>query len=328
MMQKKADPTMAGVLLGFLSFALFSISDASVKLIEGSLPPYESAFFGAMFGLVVLPFLMQRGDRPRDIFASRNRRLWLVRFISYPIGVMGSVTAFTLLPMAEAFCLIFLLPAYVTVMSRLFLHEQIGPRRWLAVLVGFIGVLVVLRPGFRELSVGHFGAILAGLGGAVSVITFRMADTGEKRISLMGAGVMGGVIVCFFAMLPQFRWPGAMEWVWLAGYGLLAALANLVLMRATAMAPAALIGPTQYSQMLWAVVLGYLIFGDSIDLPTVLGILLIVGSGLMTLKRERIRGTPLPPPVTATTANAAVALMPEPPVADEAAEGSTNPARE
>lgn len=311
MTREKADPAVSGVLLGFAAFALFSFSDASVKLIEGSLPPYESAFFGAIFALLVLPFLRKPGDRWTDILVTTRRGQWLVRFISYPIGVMGSVTAFTLLPMAEAFCLIFLLPAFVTVMSRFFLHEQIGLRRWLAVLVGFVGVMAVLRPGFRDLSVGHIGAVLAGLGGAISVITFRIADPSEKKISLVGAGILGGILVCFFAMLPGFAWPSAWQWLLLAAYGLLAALANVVLMRATALAPAAWVGPTQYSQMIWAVILGYLIFGDHIDLPTLAGIVLIVGSGLMTLMRERVRGTPLPPPVTATNNSAAAALMPD-----------------
>ncbi len=305
------DPVFLGLMLGFLSFALFSFSDASVKLIEGSLPPVESAFFGALFGLAVLPFLRKPAEPWRDIFATTHRPLWLLRFLSYPIGVMGSVTAFTLLPMAEAFALIFLQPAYVTVISTLFLKEKVGARRWLAVLIGFVGVLIVLRPGFRELSLGHLGAVIAGLGGAIAVITFRVADPAEKKISLFGAGIIGGVLVCGLVMLPGFRWPDAMQWLWLAGYGLLAALANLSMMVATRLAPASWIGPTQYSQMLWAILFGYLLFGDHLDRYMVIGIVLIVASGLLTLLRERQRNIPLPTPLAASNPQAAATLRPD-----------------
>lgn len=307
----RADSLTKGILLGFASFAIFSFSDASVKLIKGALPPYESAFFGALFAALVIPTLLRPGDRWTDVFATTDRRLWLLRFFAYAVGVIGSVTAFTHLPMAEAFVLIFLQPAFVTMMSVVFLKEQVGVRRWSAVAVGFVGVLIVLRPGFRELSIGHLGALFAGLGGAVSVITYRAVGGQEKKASLFGAGILGGIVVCGLTMIPDFVMPTPREWLLLAGYGLLAALANLLLMYAAFHAPAAYVSPTQYSQMLWAILLGYVVFGDPVDAPMLVGIVLIVGSGLMTLMRERTRGTPLPPPVATADHQAAIALTPD-----------------
>ena len=96
----------------------------------------------------------------------------------------------------------------------------------------------------------------------------------------------------------------------MAGYGLLAAVANVLTMWAARQAPAAYIGPTQYSQMVWAILLGYVLFGDGVDLPMVLGIVLIVAAGLLTLIRENVRGTPLPPSV-AGERHVAAALVPE-----------------
>ena len=306
----QTDQTTKGVLLAFASFAAFSFSDAAVKMIEGALSAYEMAFLGALFGLAGLPFLLKPGDRWTDVFRTTNRPLWLLRFVSNSLGVLGSVVAFTYLSMAEAFALIFLLPSFVTIMSVIFLKESVGIKRWSAVVIGFLGVLIVLRPGFRELSIGHLGAIFGGLSGAISIVIFRAIGPREKNISLYGAGVLGVLVVCGLLMLPDFRLPSAIEWLMLAGYGLLAALATVLLMYAANHAPAAVIGPTQYSQMLWAVIFGYLVFGDTIDLPMLLGILLIIGSGLLTLAREKARNVPLPRSV-ATDPQASVVTKPE-----------------
>ena len=280
-----------GVLLGFASFALFSFSDASVKLVQGRVPPTESAFFGAVLGLAVICFAPGQGGRWRGVFATTSRPLWLLRFFALPISIIGSVIAFTHLSMAEAFVLIFLQPAFVTVLSVLFLKESVDFRRWSAVVIGFVGVLVVLRPGFRTLGVGHLGAVFAGLGGAVSVVVFRALGNRENTRSLFGAGMFGGVVVCGLLMIPRFIVPDAWQSLELLSYGLLAAFAYLLLMRAALYAPAAQLGPTQYSQMLWAILLDKLLFGTAVDLLTLTGIGLIIGSGLLALMREKHRAT-------------------------------------
>jgi S-adenosylmethionine uptake transporter len=275
-----------GVLLGFASFAAYAISDAFVKSLHGSVPPYESVFFGALFGLTALPFIMAKGDRWRDVVTAQRPALWWVRAVAGAVGNIASVTAFTLLPMAEVFTLIFLMPIFVTLLSVLFLKEHVGWRRWSAVFVGFAGVLIVLRPGFRELGLGHLAALICGLFAAASVVALRMAGQHEKRISLYGAGVVGPLVAGGLLMIPRFAWPNLHEWELLAGYGLLAALAGVLLMYATLIAPANRVAPTQYSQMLWAIGFGYWLFGDKLDWPMLVGIVLILGAGLFTLVRE------------------------------------------
>ena len=275
-----------GVLLGFMAFAAFALSDAFVKLLHGSLPPYEAVFFGAVLGLTALPFIKGRGDRWRDVVRAQRQGLWLVRAVASAIGSISAVVAFTALPMAEAFALIFLLPIFVTILSVLVLKEHVGWRRWSAVVAGFIGVLVVLRPGFRVLGIGHLAAIICGLSGAISMIALRMAGPHEKRITLYGAGMIGSLLFAGLMMLADFRWPGLGQWLFLLGYGLLAALASVLLMLATQRAPANHVAPTQYSQMLWAVLLGYVLFHDALDWPMAIGIAIILGAGLFTFVRE------------------------------------------
>lgn len=280
---------LKGVLLSFLAYASYAFSDASVKLLEGSLHPLESVFFGALLGFAALPFIRRPGDRWRDIVTANNRLLWWMRALAAVAGSLGSVTAFTMLPMAEAFALIFLLPAFVTILSVVFLKEQVGWRRWSAVLAGFAGVLVVLRPGFRELNIGHLGAIFGGLSGAVTIVMLRGLGAREKRLSLYGAGLCGPLVVCGLLMLPHFTWPSGEQWIWLLGYGLLMALANVLIMLASALAPATLVAPPQYSQMIWAIIFGYLVFGDGLDGWMLVGVAIIIGAGAFTFLREKER---------------------------------------
>ena len=275
-----------GVLLGFMAFAAYALSDAFVKSLRGSLPAYEAVFFGAVLGLTALPFIKARGDRWRDAVVAQRRGLYLVRAVAGAIGSIAAVIAFTALPMAEAFSLIFLLPIFVTILSVLLLKEHVGWRRWSAVVAGFIGVLVVLRPGFRALGIGHLAAAICALAGAISMIALRVAGPHEKRLTLYSAGVIGPMLLTGMLMLADFRWPSPAQVGLLLGYGLLAALAAVLLMLATQKAPANHVAPTQYSQMLWAVLLGYVLFHDQLDWPMAIGIAIILGAGLFTLLRE------------------------------------------
>jgi hypothetical protein len=131
------------------------------------------------------------------------------------------------------------------------------------------------------------------------------------------------MIVSGILML-QFVMPTPRQWLFLASYGLLGAAGNVLLMTAARMAPASLVAPPQYSQMLWAIAFGYLIFDDTIDLPMAGGILLIICSGLLTLARERKRGTPLPRAVVSTDNQAPLATSIEP---DEATRSNRKPER-
>ncbi|ONG56004.1 hypothetical protein BKE38_07245 [Pseudoroseomonas deserti] len=278
-----------GILLAFLAYLAYAVSDASVKLLEGQISAYEAVFFGALSGIVAIPWVKRPGERYRDIFRARNRIMWGVRAGAAATGSLGSVVAFTHLSMAEAFCLLFLMPTFVTLLSVVFLKEQVGWRRWGAVLLGFVGVLVVLRPGFRELNIGHVGAVVGGLSGAVTVVTLRAFGQTEKRISLYGAGLIGPILATGLLMLPGFLWPTPLQWLWILGYGLLAAAGNILVMLASARIPASLVAPAQYSQMIWAILFGYWVFNDHLEPIMAVGVAIILFSGVLTFKREGVR---------------------------------------
>ncbi|HBK45777.1 MAG TPA: EamA family transporter, partial [Xanthomonadaceae bacterium] len=129
-----------GVMLGFACYAAYSVSDAFVKLLEGGLPAYEVLCLGALLMLAAVPFLKKPEDRWSELVIARKPALWLLRALAAAIGNLTSVIAFTTLSMAEAFALIFLMPIFVTILSVLFLKEEVRWRRWSAVIVGFVGV--------------------------------------------------------------------------------------------------------------------------------------------------------------------------------------------
>lgn len=291
---------LRGVLTAFAAYAVFAFSDAAVKLLDGGIPSYQVAFAGAVFGLVILPLIKGRDDSWFDVVRTSNRLLWLLRFVCGAVGSIASIITFTHLPMAEAFCLLFLLPSFVTILSVVFLKEDVRWQRWTAVIVGFIGVLIVLRPGFRELSIGHLAGAIGGFSAAVAIIVLRGMGPTEKRMSLYGAGLLGTLVVSGLLMLSDITMPSPLQWGLIAGYGILGAIGNALLMTAARMAPANLVAPPQYSQMIWAILFGYFIFDDTIDLPMAGGIALIIFSGLLTLMRERKRGTPLPSAVVSS----------------------------
>jgi len=286
-----------GLSLVFTAYAAWAVSDAFIKLVDGALPAYETVFYGAIFGLVALPFVKGQGERWLDMFRPVHVPLWLLRMVATTISTTGSVVAFTHLSMAEAFTLLFLTPTFVCILSMLFLKEQIRWRRWLAIALGFIGVLVVLRPGFRELTIGHLGAIISAPAGAVVILIFRHVADREKRLTLYSSGLFGPILICGLLTLPNYSKPQLVEWGYLVAYGLFAALGSLFTIAAARRIPASLVAIPQYSQMIWAIIFGYFLFHDHLDLFMGMGIALILCSSLLIFIREEERGVKLPRPV-------------------------------
>jgi S-adenosylmethionine uptake transporter len=224
------------------------------------------------------------------MFRMHRPALVLLRAISgTAAGILG-VYAFTTTPFAEVYSLIFLAPLFVTLLSIPLLGERIGWRRGLAVVVGFAGVLLVVRPGFRDLSLGHLAAAGIALGAAATVIVLRALGPTEKRITLMGVVLFVSLAANGVLMVFDFRLPAVADLGWLALAGLTAGFGHILLMAATRAAPANRIAPGQYSQMVWALLLGALFFGEFPDVTALAGIALIVFAGLFTFLREERRG--------------------------------------
>lgn len=275
-----------GVLIGFLSYALYSSGDAVAKALGASLSVFEVMFLLTLFSLVTIPLAKPREEEWRDVFRLQRPVLVWVRNIAAVAANLFGIYSFTVLPLAEAYSLIFLMPAFVTIVSIPVLGEKVGWRRWLAVTIGFIGVLLVVRPGFRELNAGHLAAVLSAAMSAVSLLTLRMMGQAEKRISLLTTLYLSALVINGVLMLPHLRLPTWHELGLSVIGGFFAGGGNTFILLATRLVPANRVAPTQYSQILWAVIFGVLFFGDFPDPIAFAGMALVVVSGLITLARE------------------------------------------
>ncbi|HEV2564415.1 MAG TPA: DMT family transporter [Microvirga sp.] len=283
-----------GILLAFLAFAVFAWGDAVVKEIGDGLDPFEVTFFGYLIPLLLSPVFMKRGDSPVDLV--RWNRPWLMGLRVFLIAATTpfSVMAFRSLPFAEAFALLFLMPSLVTVLSIFILKEHVRWRRGLAVCAAFIGVLIIVRPGFKEFLPGHVAALATALCAAGGVITGRMIGHMEKRFTLIGTVFLATTVLAGILMIPGFTWPTTHQWILLLAFAATAFVAQALFIVATLYAPADRLGAAQYSQILWALAIGALFFDEWPDTLALVGIFIVVAAGLFIFAREQTlkRGRP------------------------------------
>jgi drug/metabolite transporter (DMT)-like permease len=281
--------TLRAILLALLAFASFSTMDTFVKLLAERFPPVQIACFVATAGLlppVLAAFLRQDPGR----LATHAPRLQLLRGVLMLVGGVAAFVGYSLLPLADAYAIAFTQPLIVTAMSMPLLGERVGPRRWAAVLVGFLGVLVVLRPGAGVLGLGALAAGINALGNGLALVLIRRAHATETA----EAFAFWGNLVIALGTAPALLWFWTMPAAADLGLFLLAGLCGgtsfLVLSQAFRLAHAAVIAPFQYSQMPYAILVGLLVFGDRPDPLTLLGAAIVIGSGLYILQREATGG--------------------------------------
>jgi len=226
-------------------------------------------------------------------FASlRPRHPWLVslRAILLAIDMVMVFYAFTKLPLADAYALLFAVPMLVTALSVPFLGEVVGWRRWTAVVVGFTGVLIVLRPGLAVLNLGHISALSSALFFALSLVVLRRIGRNESAAALIFSMILALLAISAPALPYVYAAMSAADLALMAVLGLLSGLGHLMLIQAFRQAPSSIVAPFHYSQMIWAVIFGLLIFDDIPDRWVIAGSAVIIGSGLYILWRETVRG--------------------------------------
>lgn len=280
-----------GILLALLAYAVYSWSDAAIKALGGGLGIFEIGFFLTLVASICIVLTTPKEESWLHFWRMKRPLAVQARAISGATASVLSVLAFTTIPLAEVYALIFLAPLFVTLLSLFVLKEHVGPWRWFAVLAGFIGVLLVVQPGFRALEPGHFASLSIALLAAVSIILMRSLSAQETRTTMLGFLMLYAVLLNGVAMLVtgSFSVPTLEQAAILVVAGIFSAVGNVTILRATRLAPANQLAPTHYSQIVWAVILGALLFDEQPDSVSLLGLAIIAGSGLLTVARERVR---------------------------------------
>jgi drug/metabolite transporter (DMT)-like permease len=276
-----------GLPVAFLAYAVFSVADVSVKAVGTHLSAYESSFILTVTSIAVLPFLKARDETWRGMLRMTRPGLTLFRSTASTLAGIFSVIALINVPIAEAYALIFLAPILALVMSVALLSESVGWRRWTSVLAGIAGVIIVTRPGFRDIGVGHVAALAASLCVACSIVCLRLLG-GRERPSTIYAWLTIVSLVVNFVLMLVYGWimPNLLQLGLLTLSGVAGGAGQIFLMTATRRAPANQIAPVQYSQLGWAIVYGALFFAELPDVFTLLGLLFVALSGLFLIQRR------------------------------------------
>jgi S-adenosylmethionine uptake transporter len=282
------DRVARGIAVALITFTIFSCADALVKWLSARYSIFQIIFIGTLFALIPATVLIARRG---GVASLKPRHPWLVGMRAFLMAadIVLVFFAFTRLPLADAYTLLFAAPMVVTALSVPLLGEHVGWRRWLAVIVGFGGVLIVLRPGFADLDLGHLAALSSALFFGLSIIFVRRIGAKEGAGSML-VWMMLAFLVVSAPVLPNvYVAPSASDLALLAAFGLLTGVGHLGLIEAFRIAPSAVIAPFHYSQMIWAVIFGLFLFGDVPSDWVIGGSAVIIGSGLFILWRETVR---------------------------------------
>lgn len=288
---------ISGLLFSLISFGVFASHDAVIKFLGGTYMPFQILFFSVLLSFPLVTLMLMR-----DRYAGTLRPVhpWWVagRTISGTITGAAAFYAFTSLPLAQVYAIVFTSPLLITVLSIPILGERVGVHRWSAVFLGLVGVLIVLRPGATDITAGHIAAIIAATGSAMSSVITRKIGNEERMAVLMLYPMMANVVL-MGATLPFVYVPVSVEHFGLMAFmSALGFLGGISLIAAYRRGDAAIVAPMQYSQIVWAALFGFFLFDEFPDVFTWIGASIIIFSGLYVVVREVFSGRSINRPVT------------------------------
>jgi drug/metabolite transporter (DMT)-like permease len=288
---------LAGIALMLAGVCMFSFGDALGKVLVASYPVSELLLLRAAVPVVILLTLIwrQRATLPR----LERPGLQLLRIVLSTTEVAAFFVAVVYLPLADVITYYLACPIFVTALSAIVLREKVGWRRWSAVVIGFCGVLIALQPSAQTISWPAMIALAGSFSFAVLMIVTRSLRATPDIV--LAATQFTGTFSVGLVLAP-FAWraPGLPDLGLFVLAGCISIVALLCTNRSLKLAPASVVVPYQYSMIVWAVIFGYLVFGDVPSLATIVGAAIIIGAGLYIFIREQQLGrgeTTVSPPV-------------------------------
>jgi len=278
-------PNAKGAIFALLGFAIFSAHDVIVKYLGSQYSTFQVIFFSVLFSFPMI-FTMHLRERSTDNMLPKHPWWSALRVITTVITGMSAFYAFSVLPLAQTYAFLFGMPLVITILSIPMLGEKVGVHRGGAVIVGLIGVMVVLRPGTSDLSLGHAAALTAAVFGAIGSLIVRKIGSEERNIVLLMYPMFANLIVMAVLMPAHYVPLQLFDLGALALMAMMASVASLFIILAYKTGEAAVVAPMHYSQMIWAIVYGFFFFDELPDQITMLGSAIIISSGIYVVFRE------------------------------------------
>ena len=291
-------PNIKGALTALVAYGIYSSHDALIKMLGGTYTSFQIIFYAVLFSFPLTTLMLVR-DRTSDTLLPHRPGWTFLRTGAVIISGICAFYAFSVLPLTEVYAILFSVPLLITILSVPILGETVRLHRWVAVVVGLCGVLVVLQPGATEIKIGHAAALLAASGSALASVIVRKIGKDERPIVLLIYPMLGQFIL-MSAVMPFVYVPmQPNDLVLVALVALFGVIAMQLMIRSYRTTEATIVAPMQYSQILWATLFGALFFNEWPGVNTAIGAAIIIFSGLYILFRES-RGASKNSPVTAT----------------------------
>ncbi len=275
-----------GFLYMFLSVCAFSIMDIIVKWSE-HYPLGEVLFFRGFFGLLFYFFIIPR-ERLKDFYYTKRAGLHFLRCMFGLIALLAIFIALRNLPLATVVSISFAAPIFTTIFSIFFLSEKVGFFRWLAVFVGFIGIIIITEPGFSSLNIYYVYPIIFCLGLSYVAIAIRQLSTTEP-VWLISLNFSAAITLASIFTIP-FGWimPNIKDLILLSFIGVFGGVANLWLSQSYKFSEVSLVTPLKYLALVFAIIFGFFIWGEVPTFKTLAGALLVIISSVIIFRREII----------------------------------------
>ena len=270
----------------FISVCAFSLMDVIVKWSD-DYPVGQVLFFRGFFGIIPILFLIPK-DRYVDFYKTTRPMLHLKRCLAGLIALVAIFIALRNLPLATVVSISFAAPIFTTIFSIFMLNEKVGFYRWLAVLVGFVGIVIISEPGFSSLNFYYIYPIIFCLGLSYVAIAIRKLSSTEPVWLISFFFSFSIMFLSFFSFYQNWILPSFIDLFLLAMIGILGGLANLWLSQSYKFSEVSLVTPLKYLALIFAIIFGYFIWDEIPTLKTLLGAALVILSSFIIFRREMI----------------------------------------
>lgn len=293
--QQKHNAPLTGILLMLAAMLVLPFLDVAAKFLgQQNMPVMESVWARFIFGtLLNVPFVLK--NRPLATLKTDMPVMHTVRAVLVIASTALFFLALNYLPIADTLAIYFVQPLVVTLLSPVILKEQVGIRRWIAVVIGFIGTLIIIRPGFQSINEGVVLALLSGTTSAIyMILTRRISGRTDPIVTMFHTNVAGAIlttlVIGFVWVTPTFE-----QWGLLLLIAFIAFIGHYLVIAAYHYAEASLLAPIAYAEMIMAVVCGWWFFSELPDRWTFTGVGILIACAIYISYRERVRGVPANP---------------------------------